>query len=54
MERESFEDPDLAEYLKNPFCTVKVDREERPDVDKIHMDALHALGQQGDGRLTCL
>ena len=47
MERESFEDPDLAEYLNNHFVPVKVDREERPDVDKIHMDALHALGQQG-------
>ena len=47
MERESFEDPNLAEYLNNHFVPVKVDREERPDVDKIHMDALHALGQQG-------
>ena len=47
MERESFEDPDLADYLNNHFVPVKVDREERPDVDKIHMDALHALGQQG-------
>jgi len=47
MERESFEDPDLAAYLNAHFVPVKVDREERPDVDKIHMDALHALGQQG-------
>ena len=47
MERESFEDPDLAEYLNKHFVPVKVDREERPDVDKIHMDALHALGEQG-------
>ena len=47
MERESFEDPELAEYLNNHYVPVKVDREERPDVDKIHMDALHALGQQG-------
>ncbi|GIT08540.1 MAG: hypothetical protein CM1200mP30_21700 [Pseudomonadota bacterium] len=47
MERESFEDPDLAEYLNNHFVPVKVDREERPGLKKIHMDALHALGQQG-------
>ena len=47
MERESFENPELAEYLNMHFVPVKVDREERPDVDKIHMDALHILGQQG-------
>ncbi len=47
MERESFEDPELAAFLNAYFVPVKVDREERPDVDKIHMDALHALGQQG-------
>jgi hypothetical protein len=47
MERESFEDPELAAFLNAHFVPVKVDREERPDVDKIHMDALHALGQQG-------
>ncbi len=47
MERESFEDQELAAFLNAHFVPVKVDREERPDVDKIHMDALHALGQQG-------
>jgi uncharacterized protein YyaL (SSP411 family) len=47
MERESFEDPKLAAFLNAHFVPVKVDREERPDVDKLHMDALHALGQQG-------
>ncbi len=47
MERESFEDPELAAFLNAHFIPVKVDREERPDVDKLHMDALHALGQQG-------
>ncbi len=47
MERESFEDSELAEFLNAHFVSVKVDREERPDVDKIYMDALHALGQQG-------
>ena len=47
MERESFEDSKLAEFLNAHFVPIKVDREERPDVDKIYMDALHALGQQG-------
>ncbi|MBF0279270.1 MAG: thioredoxin domain-containing protein [SAR324 cluster bacterium] len=47
MERESFEDPELAEYLNDHFVAIKVDREERPDVDKIYMDALHAQKEQG-------
>lgn len=47
MERESFEDPQLAQYLNAHFVAIKVDREERPDVDKIYMDALHAMDQQG-------
>ncbi len=47
MERESFEDPELATYLNEYFVAIKVDREERPDVDKIYMDALHAQNQQG-------
>ncbi|MCZ6552156.1 MAG: thioredoxin domain-containing protein, partial [SAR324 cluster bacterium] len=47
MERESFEDEALAAYLNDRFVAVKVDREERPDVDKIYMDSLHAMGIQG-------
>jgi len=47
MERESFENEELAGYLNANFVPIKVDREERPDVDKIYMDALHAMGQQG-------
>ena len=47
MERESFENEEVARYLNERFVPIKVDREERPDVDKIFMDALHALGQQG-------
>jgi hypothetical protein len=47
MERESFEDDQLARFLNEHFVPIKVDREERPDVDKIYMDSLHALGQQG-------
>ena len=47
MERESFEDIGTAELLNQNFICIKLDREERPDIDKIYMDALHAMGQQG-------
>ncbi|HNL70708.1 MAG TPA: thioredoxin domain-containing protein, partial [Leptospiraceae bacterium] len=47
MERESFEDEETANYLNEHFVAIKVDREERPDVDAIYMRALHATGQHG-------
>lgn len=47
MERESFEDEKLAKYLNEHFVSIKVDREERPDVDKIYMTALQAMGEGG-------
>jgi uncharacterized protein len=47
MERESFEDEKLAEYLNAHFVCIKVDREERPDVDKIYMTAVQAMGEGG-------
>ncbi|TGK04951.1 thioredoxin domain-containing protein [Leptospira semungkisensis] len=47
MERESFEDETTAQVLNQDYVSIKVDREERPDVDRIYMDALHAMGQQG-------
>jgi uncharacterized protein YyaL (SSP411 family) len=47
MERESFEDERTAELLNHSFIAIKLDREERPDLDKIYMDAIHATGQQG-------
>ncbi|TGK12431.1 thioredoxin domain-containing protein [Leptospira fletcheri] len=47
MEKESFEDRATADVLNEHFISVKVDREERPDVDRIYMDALHAMNQQG-------
>ena len=37
MERESFESKDIAELLNKSFVSIKVDREERPDVDKVYM-----------------
>jgi hypothetical protein len=47
MERESFEDEAVARVMNTYFVCIKVDREERPDVDQIYMDALHAMGLQG-------
>ncbi len=47
MEKESFEDDKTAEILNRHFVAIKLDREERPDIDKLYMDALHAMGQQG-------
>jgi uncharacterized protein YyaL (SSP411 family) len=47
MERESFEDADVAAYMNERFVCVKVDREERPDVDAIYMDAVQAMTGHG-------
>jgi len=47
MERESFEDPALASLLNENYVSIKVDREERPDIDSIYMKAVQSLGQQG-------
>jgi uncharacterized protein YyaL (SSP411 family) len=47
MEHESFEDPDVAALMNEYFVCVKVDREERPDVDAIYMDAVQAMTGHG-------
>nr|MBA3839634.1 thioredoxin domain-containing protein [Thermoleophilaceae bacterium] len=47
MERESFEDPDTAALMNERFVCVKVDREERPDVDAIYMEACQAMTGHG-------
>ena len=47
MERESFEDPEIAAFMNEHFVCVKVDREERPDVDAIYMDAVQAMTGHG-------
>jgi uncharacterized protein YyaL (SSP411 family) len=52
MERESFENADVAKLLNQWFVSIKVDREERPDIDSIYMTALNALGQQGGWPLS--
>lgn len=52
MAHESFENPDIAALMNALFVNIKVDREERPDVDQIYMSALHQMGQQGGWPLT--
>jgi uncharacterized protein len=52
MAHESFEDPDTAQVMNELYVNIKVDREERPDVDQVSMAALHAMGQQGGWPLT--
>ncbi len=47
MERECFEDQEVADFLNQHFVAIKVDREERPDIDAIYMAAVHAMGQRG-------
>ena len=47
MERESFMDPEIAKFLNDNFVCIKVDREERPDVDSIYMTAIQLLTQRG-------
>src|SRR3974377_2166775 len=47
MAHESFEDPGVAELLNREFVSVKVDREERPDLDQIYMETVQAMTGQG-------
>ena len=53
MERESFENQEIADLLNAHFVSIKVDREERPDVDKIYMTAVQGLTGQGGWPLNC-
>src|SRR3954462_5681994 len=52
MAHESFEDDGVAAVMNELFVNIKVDREERPDVDHIYMSALHLLGEHGGWPLT--
>ena len=52
MERESFEDPETAAYMNEHFVSVKVDREERPDVDALYMEAVQAISGHGGWPMT--
>jgi uncharacterized protein YyaL (SSP411 family) len=52
MERESFENAETAAYMNEHFVNVKVDREERPDVDALYMEAVQAISGQGGWPMT--
>ena len=47
MEHESFSDDEVAEFMNDNFICIKVDREERPDIDQVYMDAVHLINGQG-------
>jgi uncharacterized protein YyaL (SSP411 family) len=53
MERESFENQDIAAVMNERFVCIKVDREERPDVDQVYMNAVQLLTGQGGWPLNC-
>jgi len=52
MEEESFEDEEIAQYLNENYIAVKVDREERPDIDAIYMSAVQAITGRGGWPMT--
>ena len=54
MEEESFENEDVARYMNDNFIAIKVDREERPDIDKIYMDAVQLLTGRGGWPLNAI
>src|SRR5690349_8546866 len=54
MERESFERDSVAEYLNKHFVSIKLDREERPDIDAIYMSATQAMTGSGGWPMTII
>ena len=54
MERESFEDPEVAKLMNDAFVSIKVDREERPDIDNLYMTVAHVMGSRGGWPLTII
>jgi len=54
MEHESFEDSVVAQLMNEHFVSIKVDREERPDIDHIYMTAVQMMNQQGGWPLNCI
>ena len=54
MERECFEDEEVARYMNEHFVAIKVDREERPDIDQIYMTAVQLLTERGGWPLNCV
>ncbi|MDC3209358.1 thioredoxin domain-containing protein [Chitinophagales bacterium] len=54
MEHESFEDSSVAAYMNEHFIALKVDREERPDIDQVYMNAVQLLSGSGGWPLNCI
>jgi hypothetical protein len=54
MEHESFEDEEIATVMNKNYVSIKVDREERPDIDKIYMDAVQLMTGRGGWPLNCI
>jgi hypothetical protein len=54
MAHESFDDPDIAEILNRDFVCIKVDREERPDIDRVYMEVCMSMNDHGGWPLTAL
>ncbi len=54
MAHESFEDPATAAYMNDHYINIKVDREERPDIDAVYMKATTAMTGQGGWPMTCV
>ena len=53
MEHESFEDEEVAKVMNENFICIKIDREERPDIDQVYMNAVHLMNQRGGWPLNC-
>ncbi|NOR46302.1 MAG: DUF255 domain-containing protein [Candidatus Delongbacteria bacterium] len=54
MEHESFEDEEVAKLMNDSFIAIKVDREERPDIDQVYMNAVQLLTGRGGWPLNCI
>ena len=54
MENESFQDLEVAKVMNDYFVCIKIDREERPDIDQMYMDAVHLMNQRGGWPLNCI
>ncbi|MCK5105105.1 MAG: thioredoxin domain-containing protein, partial [Cyclobacteriaceae bacterium] len=54
MEHESFEDEEVAKFMNENFVAIKVDREERPDIDQVYMNAVQLLTGSGGWPLNCI
>jgi len=54
MEHESFESEEVAQIMNDKFINIKIDREERPDIDQVYMNAVQLMSQRGGWPLNCV